>query len=176
MKKLDQITNTVCAILVRVGSIILIGIMFFVFINVILRLTIRHPILGSTEMVRYAALIGAAFALAQNEWFDGNIRVTMVLEMLPKRAANAIAFIGYAVITCGIGMISYLLFQQAQKYFQTGNLTTELSLPSGIFAGALSLGFLVLMIVFAIRTIIFAYRLFAKDPDLSIGTHKAPME
>ena len=176
MKKLDEISGKIFGIMIRISSIILSLIMIFVVINVILRITIKSPILGSTEIVRYAALIGAALALCQNEWFDGNIRVTMVLELLPKKAASAIAFIGYALVSGGLGMIAYFLYQQAVKYFQSGTLTNELYMPSGLFAGFLAFGFLTLMICFIIRTIFFGYRLFAKDPDYSLGAHKAPME
>jgi len=176
MKKLDRITDKVFSVFIRISAAILSLIMIFVVVNVILRITTKTPVLGSTELVRYAALIGGALALTQNEWFDGNIRVTMILELLPKKAASAIAFIGYAVVSCGMGLISYFLLQQALKYFAAGTLTNELSLPSGLFAGFLAFGFATLMICFIIRTIFFGYRLFAKNPDYSLGAHKAPME
>ena len=176
MKKLDRTADKVFAVMIRISSIILSLIMIFVFFNVILRLTTKKPVLGSTEIVRYAALIGASLALCQNEWFDGNIRVTMILDILPKKVASAIAFIGYAVISGGIGMIVYFLLQQTIKYYNTGTLTNELFLPTCLFTGFLAFGFFTLMICFIIRTIIFGYRLFAKNPDYSIGTHRAPME
>jgi len=176
MKKLDRITDKVFSVMTRISSIILSIIMIFVVVNVILRLTTKSPVLGSTELVRYSALIGASLALCQNEWFDGNIRVTMILDILPKKAASAIAFIGYLVMSGGVGMISYFLLQQTLKYMSTGTLTTELSLPTSFFTGFLSFGFFTLMICFIIRTIFFGYRLFAKNPDYSLGAHKAPME
>ena len=176
MKKLDRITDRLCAVLIRSSAVILVLIMFFVFVNVVLRLTVKKAIFGSTELVRYAALTGAALALAQNEWFDGNIRVTMALDLLPKKAASAVAFIAYALTSCGVGYVSFLLLQQAMKYYRSNTLTSELSMPTGLFVGILSFGFMLLTVIFIIRTIFFGYRLFSKAPDNTLGAHRAPVE
>lgn len=176
MKKIDAFADKLFGVMVRISSIFLIFIMFFVFINVILRLVFKAPVLGSTEIVRYAALTGAAFALTQNEWYDGNIRVTMLLEPLPAKVASVISFVGYLLITGGIGMIVYFLGQQTMKYYGSGTLTNELALPLYIFYAILAFGFLMLMVCFAFKTIIFGYKAFGKNVDPKFGIHKAPLE
>lgn len=176
MKKLDSFADRLFGIMIRFSGIVLILLMTFLFVNVLLRLFFNAPIRGSTEMVRYAALVGGSFALAQNEWFDGNIRVTMLLELLPTKAANVIAFLGYVFVSCGISFIVYFLIQQMLKYFRSGTLTIELSLPTGIFSGILAFGFFVLMICFCIKAIFYGYKIFVKNSDQSLGLHRAALE
>ena len=59
----------------------------FLFANVLLIMThiimrrfFDAPIYGSIELIKYISLCAASFALAQNEWIDGNITMSLVHE------------------------------------------------------------------------------------------------
>ena len=91
-----------------VGGICLFLDMAFVVVNIILR-AFNHPVFGSTEIVRYAALLAAAMGLAYNQFEDGNIKVTLVLDKLSQKGRDILGFIVECILTGGFVLIAYYI-------------------------------------------------------------------
>jgi TRAP-type C4-dicarboxylate transport system permease small subunit len=125
--------------------------------NIVLRRFFNAPIFGSTEIVRYVSLAAASFALAENEWIDGNVKMTVLLESMSKKAYDLFILIGNVVCSAVFILISYLLILQSISKFAKVDVSTELSLPLWIPAAVLAFGFCVLTLSIVIKSVILVY-------------------
>ncbi len=157
MKKLIDNTNKIWNVTSLCASVFLVLNMIVIVANIITRRFFNTPIFGSTEMVSYASLITASLALAQNEWFDGNIEMTIILEMMPKRAEKILHFVDYIICSVAFTFISYLLFQQAANKFASADYSQDLKLPVWIFTAVLAVGFVLLTICMYLKTVVYGY-------------------
>ena len=160
MEKLRKFGDRVWGATSAISGIMMFLISCMVIVNVILRRFTSYSILGCTELVRYFMCIAAALALMQNEWVDGNVRVTIILECLKGRARKALDFICYVITSVGFVPITWFMIEQAVDTCKKGTLTTDLFMPMWIFSAILSLGFVFLTIVFWMRTVLKGYDLF----------------
>ncbi len=157
MKKLADSADKVWRATSLVASVFLLFNMCLIIANIIMRRFFNAPIFGSTEIVSYASLITASLALAQNEWFGGNIQMTLVIDILPERVSKYIVFIVNIVCSCAFVFITYLLKNAAVKQFAAGDYTQDLKLPLYIFYILLAIGFAILTICIIVKTIICGY-------------------
>jgi len=146
-----------------IAGIFLIFNMVVIIANILMRRIFGAPIFGSTEIVSYASLITASLALAQNEWFDGNIRMTIILDTISKKTSKIIQFVDYIVCSVAFIYISYLLIGQAQSKFRVADVSTDLELPLYIFAGCLALGFILLTVCIILKTAVIGYGAFTGE-------------
>jgi TRAP-type C4-dicarboxylate transport system permease small subunit len=158
--RFENSVNKIWLVLARISSVFLVAEMLFIVVNIIMRSMFKTPVIGSTEIVKYVSLTGAAFAVSHNEWMDGNIRVTMLLEIVSRKAEDIISFIAYALLSGSLVYVTYILFRQFIKFHTNGDVTTELNMPSWIFAGILAFGFATLTLCCFSKTIIRGYYLF----------------
>ncbi|NLO96693.1 MAG: TRAP transporter small permease [Peptococcaceae bacterium] len=159
MNKLVRITDRTWDITSKVASVFLTVIMLLIIANIVMRRFFNAPIFGSTELVRYFSLAAASFALAQNEWFEGNIKMTLFLELVSEKLRKIILFIGSIICTAAFSYISYLLVGQAIAKYVKNDVSTELNIPIFIMAGILALGFIFLTISLLLKTIVNGYNL-----------------
>jgi TRAP-type C4-dicarboxylate transport system permease small subunit len=131
----------------------------FVMVNVILRRFFNSPIYGSTEFIRYISLLSASLAIAENEWVEGNAKMSLLLEKLPKKYADTLIFISGAICSAVFILVTYLLFVQAVDKFAKVDITPELNFPVWIPAIVLAIGFCILTVTIIIKTVILGHAL-----------------
>ncbi len=154
MKKMAKVADKCWQILAIIAGISLIAITLLIIVNIIMRKFMGAPIFGATELVKYGALIGGAMALAQNEWFDGNIQMTILLEHIPVKVRRVIEIVDYAVCTVGFAFVTGLLFKQSAQKFANNERTVDLSMPIGVFNTILAIGFVFLTICVLLKFIL----------------------
>lgn len=125
--------------------------------NVILRRFFNAPIFGATEMVRYLSLVAAGFALAQNEWIDGNITMSLIHEKLSTKAAARLRSITNCVVSVAFIIITYLLYVEMGSKFANVDVSYELNFPLWLPALVLAVGFTLLTISVIIKTILLVH-------------------
>ena len=179
MRKLATGAYKVWNVTSTIAGVFLIFNMVLIIANIIMRRIMGAPIFGSTEIVSYASLITASLALAQNEWFDGNVRMTIILDLISKKTSMVIRFIDYIVCSVAFVYISYLLVGQAISKFAIADVSIDLKLPLFVFAGCLALGFIMLTVCIIFKAIIFGYCAI-KGEDINLkrpsGTEDIPLE
>lgn len=154
MKKLAKVANKTWTVAALVAGVSLTFIMLLIVVNIIARRFFGKPVFGSTEIVRYSSLIGGALALAMNEWFDGNIQMTFLLENIKPKTRLIIELVDYIVCSAAFIYICYLLCTQTVNKYIKMDATTDLHLPIYIFAGILAFGFILLTICLIIKAIL----------------------
>lgn len=161
------------------ASIFIVANMCIIIFNIVTRRFFNSPIYGSTEIVSYLSLITASFALAQNEWFDGNIRMSLVLEILPHKFSRYLIFVDYIVCSAAFVYITYLIGNQAVNKYVTGDISTDLGVPLYIFSAILALGFCILTVCIIIKTLVYGYAAFTSEEinfRYPSGTEDTPLE
>ena len=165
MKKFQEFGDKCWNVTSSMSGIIMFLVSIMIIINVILRRFTSVSIVGCNELVRYFMCVAASIALMQNEWVDGNVRVSIILDILKGRAGKALDFACYLLTSVGFILITYFMVEQAVDTFRKGTLTTDLLMPLWIFTGILALCFVLLTVVFWMRTVIKGYALFRHAED-----------
>lgn len=151
LKKINEKTWNFCA---YVSGIMMFFVAVMVLVNVILRRLTPYSIIGCTELVRYFMCIAASFALMQNEWLDGNVRVTIILEALSEKKRKILDLVCYIITSTGFIFITFFMCRQAIDALKKGTQTTDLFMPMWIFSTILALGFVFLTLCFWSRAIL----------------------
>jgi len=118
-----------------------------IIVNIITRKFFNAPIFGSTEMVSYASLAVASFAMIDCEWADGNITLTILLDHLRQKTHYFVNAIEHIIMGAFYIIVDILLVRDTLSKFATKLITTDLHMSKWIFSGITAVGFIVLTFV-----------------------------
>lgn len=159
MERYEKAMNRIWEATTYLSNIFLFAIMMIVVVNVVARRLFNAPIFGVTELACYGSLASAAFGLAQTEWMDGNVRMTLILESTSAKFGCFLNLIVNFVGLCGFSYVSYFLVLQAFSRLSNGQLSSELRFPMYIVTGILALGFLLLTLAILAKLILYILRI-----------------
>lgn len=166
MEKYEKTVSKIWAVMTQISNFFLFVLMMLVVINVVMRRVFNAPIFGVTELVCYGSLAAAAFGLAQTEWMDGNVRMTLVLERTSVKFGCVLNLVVNIVGLIGFSYVSWYLVQQVITDFTSGQLSSELRFPMYIVTCVLAIGFILLTIAILTKLILYVLRL--KNKQYSI--------
>ena len=129
-------------------------VMMLMVIDIILSLfSIR--VLGNYELTEMAMTIIIFLGLAYTQTENGHVRVTMFVDLLPKRFAMFLnSFI--TLVTAGFcALMTYCAFIQSGTYSYSGTSTAVLHVPYSPFSYVMFIGFLLLTIAIVLNAITF---------------------
>lgn len=164
MTKLIHFTNKLTKAVVVIAEIALVISILLVVVNVVMRRVFTMPINGTTEMVCYLCLLVASISLANTEWLDGNVKVTLIAEKTSRKIGDIVEIIGMFVTIPFMSYVTYLLFKLTYSKFMKNDVSVELRFPLYIACGLLAIGFAILIAILVIKLIVRIY-------DVSHGTH-----
>jgi TRAP-type C4-dicarboxylate transport system permease small subunit len=157
LEKLILRSNRILRVFALVASCTMTLTMALIILNVVLRRFFNAPIFGATEIVCYASLVTASFALGQNEWVDGNIRMTLLLEKLSVEKGYVLSFVINVITTVAFVLFTYLLAQKAIGNYQKNDISFDLHFPVWVPAMILSVGFGILAVTMAVKALAYLY-------------------
>ena len=142
-------------------------VMVVVVINVIARKFFAAPIYGSTEMAQYGMMISASLSLLYNEWYDGNIEMTLITGKLKRNVRLILRilmnFLGFG----GFVYVTYYVYMQTAYKYSSGDLSRDLGWRIWILIAILAVGTAMLAVVLLFKTIVNVYQLKSgKDLEL----------
>ena len=171
MKKLLVVSNKVWKAEIYVAWVLMFFVMMLVITNIILRRFFGSPIYGSTELVRYLSLCVASFALAQNEWIDGNITMTLIQERIKsKKAVGIIMAVTTTICALVFILISYLFCMQVNTRITNHDITAELKMPIWIPTLIFAVGAIFLTASLIIKCILRWHRTIKGEPQINFRT------
>jgi C4-dicarboxylate transporter DctQ subunit len=160
--------NKVWEISTKISIAFLFILMILVVVNVVARRLFNAPIFGVTELVSYGSLAAASFGLAQTEWMDGNVRMTLILERVSAKTGCIINLIINIIGLFGFSYVSYFMVLQALEKLANGQLSSEIRFPMYIVTGILAIGFILLTIAILTKVILYVLRI--KNKQYSIAS------
>ena len=110
---------------------------------------LRHPILGTDELVGLLMVCLASTALAYCHVKKGHIRLQLLTEHLPLKAQIALDIVAYLFCLFGSSLITWQTLVRAQAYMVAtrGQVTQIMGIPFFPFVLVLGLGFFCLALV-----------------------------
>lgn len=168
MEKYVKTMNKIWGVTTQISNFFLFIIMMLVVVNVVARRLLNAPIFGVTELVCYGSLASAALGLAQTEWLDGNVRMTLILERTSVKFGCILNLIVNIVGLLGFSYVSYFLVMQAFTKLANGQLSSEIRFPMYIVTGILAIGFILLTLAILSKLILYIFRI--KNKQYSIET------
>jgi TRAP-type C4-dicarboxylate transport system permease small subunit len=153
MRQIDAAAGFLFRLGNSLSMILITFVMLIAVANVITRAIFNVPITGTLDMVRLATLSAVAFAMAYNESVDGNVAVTLVLDSISPRKANAISIFTNILSICFSVIIAYQLFLTGNTCQAKGDVSETLRIPLFIFHYILSFSFGLLCIALIIKLI-----------------------
>ncbi len=172
MKKYEGIIGKIFSFTTYISDAFLVFIMLIVVINVIGRRFFNTPIYGATELVCYGSLAAAAFGLAQTEWLDGNVRMTLILEKTGVKFGTFLNLIVNIVGTIGFIIVGALMIRQSVTKFSDGSISTELHIPMYVVCAVLAVGFVLLAVALITKMVLYFLRV--KEKNYTIATPPTP--
>ena len=168
MEKLDWITKRSVRTLNFISCVILFGMMIFIIAYILLRAVFGYIIMGSYEIVQYSCLFVVCFALAGNDYNEGNVRITILVDAIPAKWRK-IPDIFAHILSCAMCITATVyMFQFYLTRLASGSQTYMMKIPIYIFAMALFISFILLSFSVVFRAIkyITKYEGASKDEDL----------
>jgi len=153
-KKIIQVSNKAWKITTYVASLFMALSALLIIVNIITRKFFNAPIYGSTELIAYGSLVIAGFAIIDCEWADGNITLTIILDMFSQKVHYIISAIEHILMGLFYIVCDYLLFHDTLTKFASKVVTTDLDMPKWIFSGIMVVGFTLMTVVAFVKAIL----------------------
>lgn len=157
MKKLSRAIGNISLAAAIISGFCMTVVMLVVVANIITRRFFNTPIYGATEIARYGMMIAASFALMNNEWHDGNVTMTFIIDMFGKKCRNIVAtvmnFIGFGCLC----YVTYFMAMQTAYKMSTGELSSDLLLPVWVFVAVLTFGGALLALCLLAKAVLYAH-------------------
>lgn len=115
-------------ILNQIGLVVICGMVLLTVAEVIGRRLFNFPIIGSHEIQQMCLMTAAFFVWGNCQINRGNIVITFIADMIPKKAMNYIEIISYSISTVMYGILTWRLIAQGLHLKATGVVHAELQL------------------------------------------------
>lgn len=153
MKLIDKTFVSFAKFVNCFSAVMTVIIMALVVLNILMRVIFNLPITGAYEIVSFGILLVVSLALANNELGDGNVVVTVLLEKMSPKKANAFSIAMYFLSVILMGVVTYQLFLMITTKYGQGATSPILLFPHWIIVAILTLGFLTLFFAVLIKLI-----------------------
>lgn len=153
MFSLEKTAHAAARWLNWISAASIIAIMLIVCINVIGRSMFGMPFKGTVDVVSLLGAIAIAGSIANTQALKGHIRISLFVSRLNSRVQSVIAALVYCISLILFGLITWQSVLFAWHNQEVGELSEVLKIPIAPFAGAVSLGCLVLTLVLLVDLI-----------------------
>ncbi|MDR1246725.1 MAG: TRAP transporter small permease [Clostridiales Family XIII bacterium] len=154
MNKLLLYANKIWRFEAAAAWVFLFANVLLIVVNIVMRRFFNAPIVGATEIIRYISLVAAGLSLAQNEWIDGNITMSLIHEKLKVKSANRLRAVTNSIVSLIFILITYLLYIQVSDKIVNLDVSYELQIPVWIPALVLAFGFTLLTVSIIIKSVL----------------------
>ncbi|MFV0437786.1 MAG: TRAP transporter small permease [Desulfopila sp.] len=142
-------------------------ILSIMFVDIVLRYTIKVTILGAYEIIEYFMVVAVAFCMAHTEILDGHVKVTMLTEKLAPAVRRGISLVGDLLQAALLFIVMYANIEQAQ-YAMAKRAASEVhNIPTFPFYYVIAAGFGVFALVMVLR----AVEVVTRNPVSEVQSH-----
>ncbi len=110
-------------------------------INVITRSAFQSPIFGAVELVSYFGLTLGAFSIAMNELTDGNVSMTLLVDVIKPKARKTVSAIVTILAAVFYIILAYRFFVETLVTYNKGTFTSTLSIPYYVINIIMAIGY-----------------------------------
>ena len=149
LERFNQILNQ---IFLWIAGVILGGMVLLTCANVFFS-ALRIPVRGTFELMAYGGAVITAFALGYTQIHKGHIAVDILTQKFSKGVQRILDIVNYAICMVFSALISLQIFKYGTILKDTGEVTETLRIIYYPFICGVSLGFMIMALVFLIGII-----------------------
>jgi TRAP-type C4-dicarboxylate transport system permease small subunit len=153
VQKADRFISKIVSWLNYLSSIVLLFMMIFVIVYIILRSAFGYSIFGTFEIVQLSCMTLVACALAGNDYREGNITVTVLVDMMPKTVKWIVELFALLLSSGLCIYCSFLMYGNMISRYEAEAVTANLNLPIWVFTLILFISFILLSVSVLFRTV-----------------------
>ena len=150
-KNKKNIVDTITLIFARISSVILVLLVLMMIVNILGRRLFGRPISGTVELVQYGMLACMALAVSRTGFEGRHLSVTLLLEVLPKKARGIWECICQLIAGTIFGSLVIAYGRALPESLVSGRVSDILHIPFYI-------NYIILVIAMAIVCLSFLYR------------------
>lgn len=141
MRVIEKILTGIANVLSVCSTVIVAAMMLLVVLDVLMRIFFNMPITGSTEITQMM-MTGLILGFAKSCLGNDNLKVDVVAERLPRQAQYVLDIV-MSVVCIGVaGLLTWRGLENTRYFFEKNMVYMTLaSVPKGIFAALLTIGF-----------------------------------
>jgi tripartite ATP-independent transporter DctM subunit len=143
MEKLDENRNTESSvgwpilgfvrIITGIGAVTLTGLVFFTFVDVVLRYIFNRPTVGGFELSEYATAIIVATSISYTTFKKGHIGVNLVIQKLSQKRREIINTVTWFLSLMIFVLITWQTILYAKELSKTFQASASLHIPTPPF-------------------------------------------
>ena len=161
-KNAENIVDTITMIMMRVSSVILILLVILTVVNVVGRKLFNSPISGTVELIEYGMLTCIALAISRTGFEGRHLSITLLHEMMPKKAAAVLACICQIIAGLLFLLLSGSYIKELPNAVTNGRVSDVLRMPYSWVAFLLVFAMVIVTITFFYRAFLAIYTGFFK--------------
>jgi TRAP-type C4-dicarboxylate transport system permease small subunit len=170
----ERITSRCSRVILRISKVmaviaaLVLGIMM---INAVADVCGRYfflsPIEGTFELIGIMLVIAGSLGLGYCQLNLGNIRITILSDLLPRRGQAIVFFVAYLIAAVTTGIICWQGALRTWDYMfkRLGGTSVTLGLPYWPFMALLAIGFGFVCIIFLVDVYLTAREVFRRGSD-----------
>ena len=153
MGKLYRLAGKLIRLLNLGSCFLLLGMMAYIVIFIIIRGAFHYTLYGTYEIVQYTCLFVVCLALAGNDYIEGNVKVTVITDLIPKKW-RVIPESFSLLLTCAMSIaMTYFMYDFFLMKLASNALSLNFLIPIWIFIFVLFISFILLSFSVVIRTL-----------------------
>jgi TRAP-type C4-dicarboxylate transport system permease small subunit len=151
LSKGEKVVGMVTGLMDKLAAIAMLSAMLLVVANVVLRVTVGKPILGTYEYVGFitAAIIG--LAIAHCAFRNSHIAVGFIMDRFPEKVRLTVDAAVHLISALFLGLFSYHIVDYAASMALTGEVSPTTKTPFYPFIYVVAIGMSALCGVLLLR-------------------------
>ena len=151
MDKCEKFIGKITEFLDQIAGLAILAVMLLTVANILLRVTVGTPILGTYEYIGFLTVIIIGLALAHCAFQNGHIAVEFIMDKFPEKARLPIDFFTHLLSVIFLALASFHIAQYARSMVLTGVVSPTTQTPFYPFVYLAALGLAALCAVLLVR-------------------------
>jgi TRAP-type C4-dicarboxylate transport system permease small subunit len=140
LDRLEKITDPTIRLLNRVSGLALVVMTLLITADVIGRRVLRHPVVGTYDLVGLLNGVVVAFAMAYTYTVKGHVAVELLTQGLPPRAKGVLGALVSLMSLFFFVILIWQLVAYGTGVWQSGETSMTVGIPIFPFAYGIALG------------------------------------
>ncbi len=153
MDKCEKLLGQATKFLDQIAGLAIIAVMLLVVFNIILRVTVGSPILGTYEYVGFITVIIIGLAIAHCAFQNSHIAVGFIMDKFPEKVKIPVDLFIHLLSAIFLALSSLHVTNYARSMISTGIVSPTTKTPFYPFIYVAALGLAVLCAVILVRMI-----------------------
>ena len=153
MSIIEKSVNFIARWLNWLAAIAVVAVMIIVCVNVLSRSLFGMPLKGTVDIVSLMGVLVIGGAISYTQVLKGHVRITLLIDMLPKPARTILTGLIDLVGSVLFGILSWQTILFALGTHKNGELSEVLKIPITPFAFVVSIGCISLTMVLLVDLI-----------------------